>query len=247
MTYQNTQLRYTDYVAHYKADAEFGDYFTYNPFYEQAVRRRYETFFSLYRIRKDDRVLEVGSGGGQALKYFKHHDFHYFPLDIPHKNLLEIKRRANFFIKPAAGDAFHLPFRAESFDVIIISEILEHLDNVAAALQEAGRVLKPSGCLLISTPYKEKITYHLCIHCNRPTPGNAHLHSFDEKKLMDLVGSVGLKTEKKSLANNKIADRLSFNLLMKYAPFKLWKMFDRLFNLVVPKAAYLILVAKKHN
>lgn len=44
-----------------------------------------------------------------------------------------------------------LPFRDESFDVIIAKDILEHLSDTVQALTELHRVLKPGGVLLIST------------------------------------------------------------------------------------------------
>jgi hypothetical protein len=50
-------------------------------------------------------------------------------------------------------------------------------------LDEMWRVVRPGGRVLISTPYRERIRYVLCIHCNQPTPIHAHLNSFDEHRL----------------------------------------------------------------
>src|ERR1700733_4748288 len=49
-------------------------------------------------------------------------------------------------------DAPGLPFAAESADVVIMSELIEHLVDTDSALDEAFRVLKPGGSLLMSTP-----------------------------------------------------------------------------------------------
>src|SRR6056300_1485609 len=52
----------------------------------------------------------------------------------------------------AAGDATGLPLCDESVDAAIASEILEHIPNYLAVLEELWRVLKPGGRLFISVP-----------------------------------------------------------------------------------------------
>lgn len=49
-------------------------------------------------------------------------------------------------------DAAHLPFRAESVDSVLATEVLEHLPEPLAFLVEAERVLKPGGHVVLSTP-----------------------------------------------------------------------------------------------
>lgn len=51
------------------------------------------------------------------------------------------------------GDAAVLPFPDDSFDRVLMSEVLEHLPDDAAALREACRVLRPGGTLAISVPH----------------------------------------------------------------------------------------------
>ena len=50
------------------------------------------------------------------------------------------------------GTGYGLPFRDDSFDCVIASEILEHLHQDDAALAEIKRVLKPGGTLAVSVP-----------------------------------------------------------------------------------------------
>jgi SAM-dependent methyltransferase len=45
-----------------------------------------------------------------------------------------------------------LPYPSESFDIVILSEVIEHLPSIRTAIAEAGRILKPGGHLILSTP-----------------------------------------------------------------------------------------------
>lgn len=50
------------------------------------------------------------------------------------------------------GDAHHLPFRSNTAGLTALVEVLEHLEDPAAAVQECHRVLRPGGMLMITTP-----------------------------------------------------------------------------------------------
>ena len=57
--------------------------------------------------------------------------------------------KANFYY----GSIYRTPFPDNCFDSALLTEVLEHLEEPANALQEAHRILKPSGCLLLSVPF----------------------------------------------------------------------------------------------
>ena len=52
------------------------------------------------------------------------------------------------------GDAFSLPFRDGSFDVIFHQGLLEHFREPTAIIEEQRRVLKPGGLLVVTVPQK---------------------------------------------------------------------------------------------
>ncbi|HGY57418.1 MAG TPA: class I SAM-dependent methyltransferase [Caldithrix abyssi] len=239
-------LQNQDYIEHYKLDAEYVDYFQPSKFEKEVIRRRYQTLIALSRPADGERILEIGSGGGQVLAAIGKKSVYYYPLDIAHNNLKEIRERSgNLYTLPVTGDAFHLPVQNESMDVVLCSEVLEHVNEPGSVLEEIRRVLKPQGRVVISVPYKEKITYQLCIHCNRLTPTHAHLHSFDKQKMEHLFNTCGLKTGGKLTMGNKAANRLYFNIAFKFFPYLLWRFFDRFFNLIVPKPSHLVVWGTK--
>ena len=52
----------------------------------------------------------------------------------------------------AVGDLRALPLAPAVFDVVLALDVLEHLDDDATALAEAGRLLKPGGTLVVTVP-----------------------------------------------------------------------------------------------
>ncbi len=46
------------------------------------------------------------------------------------------------------------PYADESFDAVILTDVLEHVADERATLNELFRVLKPGGCLIVTTPHK---------------------------------------------------------------------------------------------
>ncbi len=213
---------------------------------EQENRRRYQEIISFCNLKNHDKLLEIGSGSGPAINALNKKNILYFPLDIATNNLKKMNEISINKIFPTSGDVFFLPYKQESFNHVIMSEVLEHLDNPQQALSETYRVLKNQGKLIISVPYNETIRYEICIHCNKPTPIHSHLHSFDLKSLEKLATEVGLTPIKSSKNLNKIPNRLYLNRLLKHLPYTPWKLIDNFFNILIDKPISLILVCAKN-
>lgn len=71
---------------------------------------------------------------------------------------------ADVDLRPAAAagprvgaDIQALPFRAGAFDAVKATEVLEHVPDVARALAECRRVLRPGGALVITVPFLERL------------------------------------------------------------------------------------------
>jgi phosphatidylethanolamine/phosphatidyl-N-methylethanolamine N-methyltransferase len=96
------------------------------------------------------RVIEVGSGHGQHIKFVKHRFTHYLATDIrPHllSGLVDIRIESKF------ADASNLNFiQDESYDRLIATCLLAHLDRPMEALKEWKRVIRRGGALTIYVP-----------------------------------------------------------------------------------------------
>jgi SAM-dependent methyltransferase len=92
----------------------------------------------------------------------------------------------------AAADMTRLPFMDGRFDIVISSEVLEHIGAWRQAIKESIRVLKPDGHLVISVPrrWPEAICWVLSPGY-RNTPGG-HIRIFNAADLVRWIRSQGL-------------------------------------------------------
>ena len=72
----------------------------------------------------------------------------YIGMDYPSTGKLMYGARPMVFASATA-----LPFPDKTFDVILLSEVLEHVREPQAALREASRVLKVGGSVLVTIPF----------------------------------------------------------------------------------------------
>lgn len=95
------------------------------------------------------RILDVGCGTGANLKMLGLYG-QAEGVDISEQAVEFCKRRGLGSVRLGAIE--ELPFEDQSFDIITALDVLEHLDDDAAGLQEMRRVLRPGGTLLLFVP-----------------------------------------------------------------------------------------------
>jgi ubiquinone/menaquinone biosynthesis C-methylase UbiE len=235
-----------NYLDHYKKDSVEFDYFEERTGATEHDESRVREYI-ISKIPKDvNSILDVGCGKGWVAKEFLPKRKQVYSLDISVTNPSIVKKlypsSKHFAI---TADSFHLPFNNDTFDCIIASEVIEHVVDPAGFVKELFRVVKKGGSLIITTPYKEKLIYYLCIHCNQKTPANAHIHSFDEKKLENLYSGNDLESFNYESFGNKVLLFLRTYVILQFFPFWLWKLKDKFFNLIINKPAHIICVYKK--
>lgn len=94
------------------------------------------------------KILDVGCGDGSIGKSLRKMGHHVISVELPKVVVLAKKRFGVTSI--VASDAETLPFCNEAFDVVVAAELLEHLWNPNVFMEEAHRVLRPAGHLIIS-------------------------------------------------------------------------------------------------
>lgn len=102
-------------------------------------------------------ILDVGCGSGALISDLAKIGFNCVGIDISKigiKRAKQIakKRRINKRLSVILGDAENLPLRENSFDLVVCTNVLEHLINPMKSLKEMIRVVEVSGGLIISAP-----------------------------------------------------------------------------------------------
>ena len=234
----------SDYRAHYRADAEL----IADPEALPAVRsaseaRRLAAIVRLLDLRPGDRVVDVGCGSGWLSQLCAERGAWVVAADIAPAGVAAARRRYPSIGRYTVADVYHLPLRPGRFDVAVLSEVIEHLEDLDAALAQVRALLRPGGRVLIAVPYRETILQHLCIHCNKLTPANAHLHSFDEPALTRLLQTNGLRPVRRRRLANKLLELIGFPHHSRWLPQALWRAVDGAFNLLTGRAGFVVVLA----
>jgi 2-polyprenyl-3-methyl-5-hydroxy-6-metoxy-1,4-benzoquinol methylase len=101
------------------------------------------------RIGNGLSVLDVGCGDGVIGEPLREMGNCVVSMELPKIVKLAQSRRIPLLV---AGDAERLAFADDSFDVVIASEVVEHLWDPISFFNEAYRVLRRNGYLVMSTP-----------------------------------------------------------------------------------------------
>ena len=152
--------------------------------------------FNRININPEGTMLDLGCGEGRHIFGLmeKFPDLKCIGLD-PHIESLEkafeglkfLESISNSKTNFLSGSAYSLPFSDDSFDLVVCSEVLEHLHDYKDAIKEINRVLKPGGQFLASVPaeFPEKICW-LLSEAYQKQPGG-HLRIFKKNELIKEV------------------------------------------------------------
>lgn len=133
-------------------------------------------------------VLDAGCGSG-FLKNYLNKDIinSYIGLDIDGK--IDIH-----------GSVYDLPFKNESFDIVTILEVLEHLEHPIAVLKEVVRVSKMRVIISVPNPWNINQIISLITRNHNIMEPN-HINLFGDNEIERLCGRVGLRIAKKERFN----------------------------------------------
>lgn len=156
-------------------------------------------------LRPGDRVLDVGAGFGRHVYECARQGAHAVALDYAADEVATTRNTLGAMvaageISPESspgvlrGDATRLPFPDATFDVVITSEVLEHITDDTAAIREMARVLRPGGRFAASVPARlpETINWRLSDEYHAPAAVGGHVRIYSQVELTAKLRAAGL-------------------------------------------------------
>jgi len=138
-------------------------------------------------LQPGDRILDLGAGFGRHAFEAAKRGAVVVAFDYADNELKEV--RNTFGAMCEAGD--------DSFDRIVISEVLEHIQHDVDAIAEMTRVLKPGGVLAATVPtwLPEKINWMLSDEYHAPKSVGGHVRIYTATELKAKLRSAGLHVQ----------------------------------------------------
>jgi SAM-dependent methyltransferase len=156
-------------------------------------------------LRPGDRVLDVGSGFGRHVYECARRGAHVVALDFAADEVVQTRNTlaamveageitADKLIGVLRGDARLLPFGDASFDAVITSEVLEHIQDDVSAIAEMTRVLKPGGRFAATVPawFPELVNWKLSDEYHAPKSIGGHVRIYSRTELGAKLRAAGL-------------------------------------------------------
>ncbi|WP_167856461.1 class I SAM-dependent methyltransferase [Hymenobacter metallicola] len=180
-----------------------------HPTYEQAYHQleeqhwwfvaRREAVFALIQqlsLPLDARILEIGCSGGPLLLALQAAGYTDLSgIDVSETGIQVARSRG--LTNVAVMDGAQLTFKDASFDLIIASDVLEHIEHEHQALNEWKRVLRPQGQLMVFVPaFNALWSSHDDV--------NYHFRRYSVPQLSQVVRQAGLQVTRTSYWNSTL-------------------------------------------
>jgi 2-polyprenyl-3-methyl-5-hydroxy-6-metoxy-1,4-benzoquinol methylase len=166
------------------------------------------------RQARSNKLLDVGCGQGNFLKLARDYGWRVNGVELARSACEYGKVNFNLDILNTGIEEAH--FKENSFDVITLWNVLDHLRNPLEMLKEAYRILEPDGILIIRVP---NVTFHILVHRIFPLI-NKFCKSLNDPSIIVNYG-FSVKTIKKILHEAGFCNiKIENSLLTKGDPYK---------------------------
>jgi len=157
------------------------------------VDKRMDKILGFVNPKEIDKILVIGTGIYPSIEEILYKKFkikHITSGDIENKNIengMKTLPSLNFIYLDAQKK---MPFKEDTFDKIILTEVLEHLRDEKIVLYEIKRILKKRGDFILSVPKRRWFNLF------NPITYVQHVREYNEKSIRKVLGKNGFKVKK---------------------------------------------------
>ncbi|WOC11629.1 class I SAM-dependent methyltransferase [Gordonia sp. MP11Mi] len=160
--------------------------------------------FDRLKVGPGVRAIDIGAGQGRHSYEMLRRGAEVTAFDMSASDMADVSEMFGALVAagevPEAGnadtrigDALGLPYDDASFDVVLMSEILEHIPDDESAIAEMVRILKPGGLAAVTVPrfWPEKICWALSDEYHEVEGG--HVRVYKASELAGKLQAAGLE------------------------------------------------------
>ncbi len=172
-------------------------------------------------------LLEVGSSLGYLMDVFRKDGWDVTGVEPFYQACRHAREELGLDVKNAILET--AGFADESFDVVLLNHVIEHIDDPLRTLREVHRILRPGGHFVIETPRYDTLMFKLLGRRERSLGCIGHIYFFTTQSLKNLYEAAGFKTVRLDYVGRSLtAERLLYNVgVISRSPKLKWRL-DRI-------------------
>ena len=143
-------------------------------------------------IKKNKKILEIGSGNGFFLEELKKENYNINGCEISKERLIHLKKLKNITIYNYDFN-FKMSEFEDKFDIVVMFHVLEHISNPKKFLENVRNILKQKGKIIIEVPNSDDHQLVLNENYNQWYWQRAHVNYYHPKTLSKILSKTKFK------------------------------------------------------
>lgn len=174
------------------------DTYVPNPITQERLRK---LFIDLGKRTSGRKFLDVGCGLGEAVNIASQNGWKARGIDLSSAAIAICQRRS---LNCEEKDFFELSVQHGSFDLIMLTEVIEHVPHPQKWLAHSCDLLGPEGLVYLTTPNFNSLGRRI-LENDWHSLGEGHIAYYNARTLLQIATSVGLEAEHVSTRNPSVA------------------------------------------